>query len=102
MSPWVCHVGIGLGLLSTKLAVGRYLHRGISYPVVVLVTREVGSPGGRVHNVAVGLTSSLWGPPHPPRNSPPSFVAPSSVLLASVPLPGSRLEVFPSKSTHPS
>jgi len=36
MSPWVHHVGIGLVLLSTKLAVGRYLHRGISYPIVVI------------------------------------------------------------------
>jgi len=56
-----------------------YLHRGISYPVIVLFTRKLGSPEGRVHIVTVGLTFSSWRRPRPLRNSPRSFVTSSSV-----------------------
>ena len=64
----------------------------------------------RVHTVAIELTSSLRGPPRPLPNSPPmrhllvGFVASpprsSSVLLASIRLPSSCLEVLPTRSAH--
>ena len=86
----------------TKLAVGWYLHHRISYPVVVLSQ-------GRWVSLVVRFITLQWGSHlpcwahHIPRNSPPSFVASSLVLLAWLPLPGLRLEVFPSKiNPHPS